>query len=634
MQSLSAGTVHPFLAPHIDNMPTPLIPSPEKTRADSSTPDFNLKPGETIAQYNARVMGPTSGVNLATAKPDAPVTRYTDTAQTPTRLPGDTSGSAPAVPGTPTRYDSAAASEFAPGGTYDSSVKAFTPEEEQTIRNQQRTLVQSQIDTINEMANQELATTRTDFQGKQGQNRARLAATGQLGSGGESTSVDQITADQKKAEDLINTEKAAKTNALLAGVEDRASALIEKQKTTSRDNADKYLAYLKDTSTSARNDMLSLAKAGATLSDSQKQKLMEQTGYDSATFDSLYKSQQIANSADYINKDKPEIVGNKAVFFKQTKDPLTGKVTLSTETLDLPIPAGTDPKNIDVVSRDDGIYVLNKTDGTYKKVGQPSAAYNKAMNPGSDGNDTAQSLAQDLVEGRLSPSELPKRTTGKGVTYDAVLKAATDYSMSAYGKKFNIAQADRDYKFAQRPQTQDTLKYLSSLVGNDEKDGGNLGELKRLSNSINRTSFPALNDAAAWARFNTGDPSIAAYYATATEVADQVAKILQGGGTGSGTSDAKLAQANALFQKGFSKAQFNAVLNAITPLLKNRAKSIIGDNPYLSDYADKFGFQQTRAGATSGADEYKGAQSAKVGDTVTIDGKKYKKTGADAYVPL
>ncbi len=212
---------------------------------------------------------------------------------------------------------------------------------------------------------------------------------------------------------------------------------------------------------------------------------------------------------------------------------------------------------------------------------------------------TTQSLATQLVHGQLAPSDLSKRTTGDA-PYNAVLTAADDYSMATTGKHFNVSQANRDYKFAQRPQTQDTLNYLGSLVGSDDgtgaSTGGNLDELVALSNDIKRTSFPAVNDIAAWARYSTGDPKIAAFQATATEVADQVAKILQGGGS-SGTSDAKLQQAANLFNTNFTKDQLIATVNALKPLLANRAKSMIKDNAYLSDYADQFGIEQNIPGA-------------------------------------
>jgi hypothetical protein len=213
----------------------------------------------------------------------------------------------------------------------------------------------------------------------------------------------------------------------------------------------------------------------------------------------------------------------------------------------------------------------------------------------------AQSLATQLVSGNLAPADLSKRSTGTA-SYNDVLTAADKYSMATTGKHFNISTANRDYKFATNTQTQNTLNFLKSLVGTDDGSGnlvgGNLDELKNASDAVNRTSFPALNDTAAWARLAAGDPAIASYQTVATEVSDQVAKILQGGSSG-GTSDAKLQQAQALFEKGFSKAQLNAVIGSLKPLLLNRAKGMIGDNAYLSDYKSDLGLS-TKAPSSGG----------------------------------
>ena len=44
-----------------------------------------------------------------------------------------------------------------------------------------------------------------------------------------------------------------------------------------------------------------------------------------------------------------------------------------------------------------------------------------------------------------------------------------------------------------------------------------------------------------------------------------------------------------LFNSKFSKDQVNATIAAIQPLLTNRAKALIGDNPYLNDYKTDLG---------------------------------------------
>ncbi len=212
-------------------------------------------------------------------------------------------------------------------------------------------------------------------------------------------------------------------------------------------------------------------------------------------------------------------------------------------------------------------------------------------------NGNVPSIAQNLVNGNMDPSQLSKRSSN----YNAVLAEADEYSMKTFGKHFNIAQASSDYKYATNIATQNTLKYLNSVIPN-------MDALVKQSDSIGRTQLPALNNAEMWAKLNTGDPNVAAYYTTLTETADQIAKILQGGGTGSGSSDAKLKQAQDMFAKGFTPDQVKAVVGDLKLLLNNRKDALIGDNIYLQKYksAPSNQTQQSNqiipAGATPGHD--------------------------------
>lgn len=207
-------------------------------------------------------------------------------------------------------------------------------------------------------------------------------------------------------------------------------------------------------------------------------------------------------------------------------------------------------------------------------------AETKQLNQASD-QQVIQSNALQLVEGSIDPSNLSKRSK----SYDATLAAANTYSMQKYGRPFDVAKAIGDYKFATRGSTYDTLNYLNSLTGRDNQSG-NLGKLVQMSDALPRaTSFPPINDKAQWAKISSGNTQLASYYAAITEVSDQVAKILQGGGSGGGTSDAKLKQAQDLFQKGFTAGQIRAVSNeTLRPLLANRKNEIIGDNRYLQQW--------------------------------------------------
>lgn len=259
------------------------------------------------------------------------------------------------------------------GGMYQSGgVKSvqtpYTASEEEKIREEERKKVQARIDAINQLAEAELAQARRVGENRLGKGRALASARGLLGSPIEETEATQIEKLNLEEQSAIRAKKEAEINSILTGVENTAKELIEARKTEATRNAEDYTKYLTGISTTAKDRMEKLAKAGVTLSADQRMKLISQTGYDEKTFDDLYKSMKIVNSTEIINKDKPQIIGNKAVFFKQTKDPVTGAITFSTEELDLPESAS---KIKDTVARDDGIYVFYE-DGTYKKVGQPS----------------------------------------------------------------------------------------------------------------------------------------------------------------------------------------------------------------------------------------------------------------------
>ena len=183
-------------------------------------------------------------------------------------------------------------------------------------------------------------------------------------------------------------------------------------------------------------------------------------------------------------------------------------------------------------------------------------------------------LAHDLVAGALAPSQIPKRSQ----VYQRAIIAAQKLDPT-----FNPGKSDLDFKFASNVGTQNTLKYLTSLTGANGK-GGNLGDLLAMSDRIPRaTNFPGLNDKAAWAKLEAGNVDMAQYHTIITEVSDQVAKILQGGGGGA-TSDAKMKQAGELFRMGFTKDQMHGVATSLSSMLQNRKLGLAGGNKFLQEF--------------------------------------------------
>lgn len=117
------------------------------------------------------------------------------------------------------------------------------------------------------------------------------------------------------------------------------------------------------------------------------------------------------------------------------------------------------------------------------------------------------------------------------------------------------------------------------------------------SNKINRTEFPAVNDVAAWARLESGDPEMVKFHNYAVDAADQFAKIMSGGGSGNATSDAKIKQGLDMFRTGFTKNQVLASATSVQDMLNNRKRELIGDNRYLTQWYGGAGGQNRPAPA-------------------------------------
>lgn len=230
------------------------------------------------------------------------------------------------------------------------------------------------------------------------------------------------------------------------------------------------------------------------------------------------------------------------------------------------------------------------------------------------GAASVDEAAAMLVEGQEDPSQLSKRAK----EYQPTINAANRYSIAHYGVPWDPAQATIDYHFATNTQTQNTLKYLNSLTGADNKTG-NLGKLVDLSNQIKRTEFPAINNAEAWAKLNTGDAQMAAYQTAVLEVSEQIGRILSGGQAGS--TDYKLKAAQEILDKKFSKGQIVGITNELRSLLANRKTELIGDNRYLRRQ-----FQQAPANASNEVV----VNNKVVGHTVPNPDR----TKPDIYVPL
>lgn len=346
--------------------------------------------GEAYSRYGVTEKAGSAEANLALQKSllggGASATSTVDTTKTsitPTKeMTGATSvdGTTP----TPLRYTenpviSETSKMFGSGGIFEERTP-YNKEQEQSIRDTETARMKAAIDAITSSYLQERKAAEVTARGRLGRGRAISAATGVIGSPMGEASEEEIGQLNKEEMQAIEDKKNVAIGAIMTKTEDRAREIIRQRQEDAGKNAEKYISYLGGVATQAKEDLTNIAKAGSDYDTLAKtdatglQKLLEQSGMTEAGARALF----IANAPQgtYINKDKPEIVGGKAVFFKQTRDPVTGKMIITSENVDLP--EGAAKKKIkSTVSRDDGIYVLYE-DGTFDKVGAKSAALVKA----------------------------------------------------------------------------------------------------------------------------------------------------------------------------------------------------------------------------------------------------------------
>lgn len=234
-----------------------------------------------------------------------------------------------------------------------------------------------------------------------------------------------------------------------------------------------------------------------------------------------------------------------------------------------------------------------------------------------------QNAGIDLVERNNDPSLLNKRAKD----YDAKLAAARAYSLEKYGKVYDIDKAVSDYKFATNTGTQNRMKYFNALTGSDNQ-GGMLTRLAQQSDALKRTQLPALNDAAAWAREAAGDSQIATYRLDLKETMDMLANALQGG-TGSGSTNAKMEQALSMVKEDFNPKTLRATVDEVRFALANRKKEVIGDNGYLQKWYGAQGAGAPGQGGGGAAQPPGGGQGGGQGGGTTND--PFNKFGGAAH---
>lgn len=197
----------------------------------------------------------------------------------------------------------------------------------------------------------------------------------------------------------------------------------------------------------------------------------------------------------------------------------------------------------------------------------------KQANEVNDRPDQIEAISPDDVKGaasailsrRMAPSQLSLvgGMGNRGVKF----KQAVVAEVNRQAPTFNWQEAESDFQFGKNTGTQNTVRYLDSVT---ESMPLLLQRAKALDNGDVRAINALLN--AGKNQFN--DVDLKRFKTDVLFVADEIAKILQGGGTGNGTSDAKLRQASEVLSASDSPKAIAGALEDVSILLGNRRRSL------------------------------------------------------------
>jgi hypothetical protein len=186
--------------------------------------------------------------------------------------------------------------------------------------------------------------------------------------------------------------------------------------------------------------------------------------------------------------------------------------------------------------------------------------------PGMSAKERVESAAQDILNNRMAPSQLATFFTGMGKESASQLRSLVMQRVKQMQPDFNFAAAEANYQYGKNVGVQSSLRFSKSV---QESIPMLIAQAQKLGNGNIRSINALIN--AGKSQFN--DVDLKRFKTTATLVADEIAKILQGGGTGAGTSDAKLRQAGEILNTSDSPQAIAAALSDVSDLIGFRTKA-------------------------------------------------------------
>jgi hypothetical protein len=186
-----------------------------------------------------------------------------------------------------------------------------------------------------------------------------------------------------------------------------------------------------------------------------------------------------------------------------------------------------------------------------------------------DGSWNPASIPVALVEGNMDPTQLSKRTTD----YNAKIQQASQYSLEKYGKPFDLAQAQSDYKYATTSTNQNTLKMIQGMT----EPGGAIDIAKGAATALPQLNSSTLNKVFNASATEFGSKEATNFHTAMLGLADEYSKVM-GGGIG---SDTGRQQALDILKASYSKGQIAGAIGIMQNDIAARKNALVGNNRYL-----------------------------------------------------
>ena len=215
--------------------------------------------------------------------------------------------------------------------------------------------------------------------------------------------------------------------------------------------------------------------------------------------------------------------------------------------------------------------------------------------------DDAAMLADDIRNHRLAPDQFTA-IRGRG---NGGLGLMIEREMHKTDPEFDWERAASEYQFAKSPQFQNTVRYMDSVQES-------IPLLVKRATQLSNGNVRSLNSLINAGKNQFNDIDLKRFETDRTLVADEIAKILQGGGGSGGTSDMKLRQAGEILKSSDSPQAIAAALTDVQDLIGYR-RSALTKGTYL---------ERTDAGLNSQTPGTGGS-----GHVIELNGKHYQYNG-------